>query len=278
MGPQNRHRTQPPNTRNSTLSRSLTATGATWSFNTVTGRLKPYASKKLGYIRMLIAVWIRKVVPEVIGTAFLLIGVVGSGIMAQRLSPNDVGLQLLQNAAATAAVLFAIIVAFGPVSGAHFNPVVTIADWALGDFPKRHIAPYIAAQLSGALLGTVLANLMFDLAAIEVSTNTRSGAHLWLGELIATVGLLTVIFSLVHSQRSNLIAGSVAAYIGGAYYFTSSTSFANPAVTFGRMFSDTFAGIKPDSAPMFIVTQLIGLLIAVALIRFLYPASKTSSN
>lgn len=227
---------------------------------------------------MLNAVLIRKVVAEVIGTAFLLIGVVGSGIMAQRLSPNDVGLQLLQNAAATAAVLFAIIVVFGPVSGAHFNPVVTIADWALGDFPKGQIAPYLAAQLSGALLGTVLANLMFDLAAVELSTTARSGTNLWLGEVIATIGLLTVIFSLVRSQRTNLIAGSVAAYIGGAYYFTSSTSFANPAVTLGRMFSDTFAGIKPNSAPMFIVTQLIGLLIAVALIRFLYPASTASSN
>ena len=220
----------------------------------------------------------RKLVAEATGTAFLLIGVVGSGIMAERLSPDDVGLQLFQNAAATAAVLLAIIVMFGPVSGAHFNPVVTIADWALGSFPRRHIAAYIAAQVSGAVAGTVLANLMFDLDAIDWSTKTRSASHLWLGEVIATVGLLAVIFALVRSGRLHLIAGSVAAYIGGAYYFTSSTSFANPAVTVGRMFSDTFAGIEPGSAPMFILMQLIGLLIAVGLIRFIYPDTRPEGS
>ena len=213
----------------------------------------------------------RKLAAEAMGTAFLLIGVVGSGIMAERLSPTDVGLQLFQNAAATAGVLLVIIVMFGPLSGAHFNPVVTLADWALGGFHRRHVAAYISAQITGAVAGTVLANLMFDLDAVNWSTKTRSAGHLWLGEVIATVGLVALIFALVRTERLQLVAGSVAAYIGAAYYFTSSTSFANPAVTIGRMFSDTFAGIEPSSAPMFILMQLIGLVLAAGLIRFIYP-------
>ncbi len=208
----------------------------------------------------------------------LLIGVVGSGIMAERLSPTDVGLQLFQNAAATAAVLFAIILMFGPMSGAHFNPAVTLADWALGDFPRRHIAPYIAAQVAGAVVGTMLANLMFDLNAVDWSTKDRSAGHLWLGEVIATAGLVALIFALVSTGRVRYVAGGVAAYIGGAYYFTSSTSFANPAVTVGRMFSDTFAGIEPSSAPMFIVMQIAGLVAAVLLIRFVYPQDKPTGD
>ena len=220
----------------------------------------------------------RKLVAEGVGTALLLIGVVGSGIMAERLSPTDVGLQLFQNAAATAAVLFAIILMFGPVSGAHFNPAVTVADWALGDFPRRHIAPYIAAQVAGAVVGTMLANLMFDLDAVDWSTKDRSGGHLWLGEVIATAGLVALIFALVRTGRVRYVAGGVAAYIGGAYYFTSSTSFANPAVTVGRMFSDTFAGIEPSSAPMFIVMQIAGLVAAVLLIRFVYPQDKPTGE
>lgn len=220
----------------------------------------------------------RKLVAEGVGTALLLIGVVGSGIMAERLSPTDVGLQLFQNAAATAAVLFAIILMFGPASGAHFNPAVTVADWALGDFPRRHIAPYIAAQVAGAVAGTVLANLMFDLDAVDWSTKDRSAGHLWLGEVIATAGLVALIFALVRTGRVRYVAGGVAAYIGGAYYFTSSTSFANPAVTVGRMFSDTFAGIEPSSAPMFIVMQIIGLVAAVLLIRFVYPQDKPAGD
>ncbi|MDE0580334.1 MAG: aquaporin family protein [bacterium] len=220
----------------------------------------------------------RKLVAEAVGTALLLIGVVGSGIMAERLSPTDVGLQLFQNAAATAAVLFAIILMFGPVSGAHFNPAVTLADWALGDFPRRHIAPYIAAQVAGAVVGTVLANLMFDLDAVNWSTKDRSAGHLWLGEVIATAGLVALIFALVRTGRLRYVAGGVAAYIGGAYYFTSSTSFANPAVTVGRMFSDTFAGIEPSSAPMFIVMQIAGLVAAVLLIRFVYPAGQKAEG
>ncbi|WP_419850074.1 MIP/aquaporin family protein [Candidatus Poriferisocius sp.] len=220
----------------------------------------------------------RKLVAEAVGTALLLIGVVGSGIMAERLSPTDVGLQLFQNAAATAAVLFAIILMFGPVSRAHFNPAVTVADWALGDFPRRHIAPYIAAQVAGAVVGTMLANLMFDLNAVDWSTKDRSAGHLWLGEVIATAGLVALIFALVRTGRVRYVAGGVAAYIGGAYYFTSSTSFANPAVTVGRMFSDTFAGIEPSSAPMFIVMQIAGLVAAVLLIRFVYPQDKPTGD
>ncbi|MDE0615520.1 MAG: aquaporin family protein [bacterium] len=220
----------------------------------------------------------RKLVAEAVGTALLLIGVVGSGIMAERLSPTDVGLQLFQNAAASAAVLFAIILMFGPVSGAHFNPAVTLADWALGDFPRHHIAPYIAAQVAGAVVGTVLANLMFDLDAVNWSTKDRSAGHLWLGEVIATAGLVALIFALVRTGRLRYVAGGVAAYIGGAYYFTSSTSFANPAVTVGRMFSDTFAGIEPSSAPMFIVMQIAGLVAAVLLIRFVYPAGQKAEG
>lgn len=220
----------------------------------------------------------RKLVAEGVGTALLLIGVVGSGIMAERLSPTDVGLQLFQNAAATAAVLFAIILIFGPASGAHFNPAVTLADWALGDFPRRHIAPYIAVQVAGAAGGTILANLMFDLDAVDWSTKDRSAGHLWLGEVIATAGLVALIFALVRTGRLRYVAGGVAAYIGGAYYFTSSTSFANPAVTVGRMFSDTFAGIEPSSAPMFIVMQIVGLVAAVLLIRFVYPQDKPAGE
>jgi len=220
----------------------------------------------------------RKLVAEAVGTALLLIGVVGSGIMAERLSPTDVGLQLFQNAAATAAVLFAIILMFGPISGAHFNPAVTLADWALGDFPRRHIIPYIVAQVAGAVVGTMLANLMFDLDAVNWSTKDRSAGHLWLGEVIATAGLVALIFALLRTGRLRYVAGGVAAYIGGAYYFTSSTSFANPAVTVGRMFSDTFAGIEPSSAPMFIVMQIVGLVAAVLLIRFVYPGGQKAEG
>ena len=220
----------------------------------------------------------RKLVAEAVGTALLLIGVVGSGIMAERLSPTDVGLQLFQNAAATAAVLFAIILMFGPVSGAHFNPAVTLADWALGDFPRRLIIPYVAAQMAGAVVGTMLANLMFDLDAVNWSTKDRSAGHLWLGEVIATGGLVALIFALARTGRLRYVAGGVAAYIGGAYYFTSSTSFANPAVTVGRMFSDTFAGIEPSSAPMFIVMQIVGLVAAVLLTRFVYPAGQKAEG
>lgn len=213
----------------------------------------------------------RRVVAEGIGTGFLVIAVIGSGIMASRLSPHDAGLELLANAAATAAALIGLILIFGAVSGAHFNPVVTLVDRAFGSITTRDSALYIAAQIMGGVLGAALANLMFELPAIELSTKTRSSPALWLSEIIATVGLLLVIHGCVRTGRANVVAFAVGIWIGGAYWFTSSTSFANPAVTIARTLSDTFTGIKPSSAPMFIVMQLVGALIAYGLIRLLYP-------
>jgi glycerol uptake facilitator-like aquaporin len=213
----------------------------------------------------------RRVVAEGIGTGFLVIAVIGSGIMASRLSPHDAGLELLANAAATAAALIGLILIFGAVSGAHFNPVVTLVDRAFGSITTRDSALYIAAQITGGVVGAALANLMFELPAIELSTTTRSSPALWLSEIIATVGLLLVIHGCVRTGRANVVAFAVGIWIGGAYWFTSSTSFANPAVTIARTLSDTFTGIKPSSAPMFIVMQLVGALIAYGLIRLLYP-------
>lgn len=215
---------------------------------------------------------VRRLVAEALGAGFLLIAVIGSGIMASRLSPGDVGLQLLENAAATAAALIGLILVFGAVSGAHFNPVVTLLDRAFGGITTRDAGLYIAAQVVGACVGAMLANLMFDLPAIELSTRTRSSGALWLSELIATVGLLLVIHGCVRSGRANVVAFAVGIWIGGAYWFTSSTSFANPAVTIARTLSNTFAGIRPSSAPMFIVMQLVGTVIAYGLIRLLYPS------
>ena len=216
----------------------------------------------------------RALVGEFIGTAFLLAGVVGSGIMAERLS-DDIGVVLLANSAATAGVLLIIIYMFGPISGAHFNPVVTLAEAALGDRRWAEVIPYIVAQVAGGVLGTILANLMFDLDAVDVSTKARTGSHLWLAEAVATYGLVLVIFMLVRSGRLRLVAGAVAAYIGAAYWFTASTSFANPAVTVARTLSDTFAGIEPASAPMFVVMQLVGAALAVLTVRLLYPPVRT---
>lgn len=212
----------------------------------------------------------RILLAEGLGTALLLIGVVGSGIMAARLSPNDVGLQLFENAAATAAVLVAIIATFGTIS-ADFNPAVTIGAWLLGHRAGRDVVPMIVVQVIGAVVGTVLANLMFDLDVVSWSTTSRSGGDLWLSEVVATVGLLLVVFALVRTGRTAHLPYVVGAYIGGAYYFTSSTSFANPAVTAGRTLSDTFAGIDPSCAPMFIVMQLVGVGVAVILLRALFP-------
>jgi glycerol uptake facilitator-like aquaporin len=213
----------------------------------------------------------RRLVAEALGTGLLVIAVIGSGIMASRLSPNDVGLQLLENAAATAAALIGLILIFGAVSGAHFNPVVSLVDRALGSITTRDTGLYIAAQITGGFVGAVLANLMFELPAIELSTKTRSSPALWLSEIIATVGLLLVIHGCVRTGRANVVAFAVGIWIGGAYWFTSSTSFANPAVTIARTLSNTFTGIKPSSAPMFILMQLIGAGIAYGLIRLLYP-------
>jgi arsenate reductase len=213
----------------------------------------------------------RRVVAEFVGTGLLVAVVVGSGIAAARLSPGNAGLQLFENATATAAGLIAIILAFGPVSGAHLNPLVSIADAFFGGMEWRDVAPYIAAQIAGAIGGCVLANLMFSLPAVEWSTKSRSGGGLWLGEVVATAGLLLVIFGVVRSGRTSVAPFAVGAYIGAAYWFTSSTSFANPAVTIGRAFTNTFAGIEPSSVPGFVVFQCVGAVIAVALIAFLYP-------
>ena len=213
----------------------------------------------------------RRLVAEGLGTGFLVIAVVGSGIMASRLSPNDTGLQLLENAAATAAALIGLILIFGALSGAHFNPAVTLVDRAFGSITTRDAGLYIAAQVVGGCVGAMLANLMFELPAIELSTKGRSSPALWLSEIIATVGLLLVIHGCVRTGRANVVAFAVGIWIGGAYWFTSSTSFANPAVTIARTLSDTFTGIEPSSAPMFILMQLVGAAIAYGLIRLLYP-------
>lgn len=198
--------------------------------------------------------------------------------MAQRLSPGDVGLQLLENSTATAAALVAIILAVGPVSGAHLNPVVSLADRLFGGLTWRDTFAYWVAQVLGGLLGTGLANLMFGLPAVEVSSKVRFGPGLWLGEVVATLGLLLTIFGIVRSGRSALAPFAVSAYIAGAYWFTSSTSFANPTVTIARMFTNTFAGIAPASALPFIVAQLVAGLLAVPLLRILYPTIGLAAN
>ncbi|HEV7453035.1 MAG TPA: MIP/aquaporin family protein [Pseudonocardiaceae bacterium] len=218
----------------------------------------------------------RRLLAELVGTAALVAIVVGSGIAAQQLSPGQVGLQLLQNSTATVFGLAVLILLFGPVSGAHFNPVVSAADWLLGrrthtGLSGRDVWAYTAAQIVGAVAGAVLANVMFSLAAVEISHKPRSGVGLWVGELVATIGLIAVIFALARTGRAALSAAAVAGWIGAAYWFTSSTSFANPAVTIGRMFSDTFAGIAPGSAPGFIAAQLVGGLVGVGLVLVLYP-------
>ncbi|MGY6501181.1 MAG: aquaporin [Acidimicrobiales bacterium] len=211
-----------------------------------------------------------RLVAEFVGTAFLLAGVVGSGIMAQRLT-DDVGLQLLQNAFATAGILVALILALGPASGAHFNPAVTLADRVFGGISTRDAVAYVGAQVSGGVVGVMIANVMFELPIVELSTRDRSGFPLWTAEAVATLGLLLVIFGVVRSGRSSVAAFAVGAYIGGAYYFTSSTSFANPAVTIARSLSDTFAGINPAHVALFIVAQLVGTAIALVVIRTIYP-------
>jgi glycerol uptake facilitator-like aquaporin len=216
----------------------------------------------------------RRLVAEALGSALLIVAVVGSGIMAQRLSPDDIGLQLLENSFATAGALVGLILMFGAVSGAHFNPVVTIVDRLFGTLSTRDLVAYIGAQVVGACVGTVLANLMFELDAINTSSKERSSGALWLSEVIATIGLLLVIHGCVRTGRGSVVPFAVGAWIGGAHWFTSSTSFANPAVTIARTLSDSFAGIKPSSAPMFILMQFLGAGVACALIRFIYPAPR----
>jgi glycerol uptake facilitator-like aquaporin len=214
----------------------------------------------------------RPLLAEWMGSAFLAAIVVGSGIAAEQLSPGNIGLELLENAAATAAGLYAIIVTFGPVSGAHFNPVVSFVDAAFGGLRWRTAAAYLPAQVAGCVTGAVAANVMYGHAVVSISTHHRvTGGHL-LSEVIATLGLLLVIFALTRTRRGASAAGAVGAYVGAAYFFTSSASFANPAITIGRIFSDSFAGIAPASAPAYVVAQAVGGLVAVAAIKALYPA------
>lgn len=214
---------------------------------------------------------LRRGAAELLGTALLLVAVVGSGIMAQQLSPGQTGLELLENSIATGVALAVLILVLAPVSGAHFNPVVTLAERTLNRFPWRDCGVYWVVQVLGGILGVVAANLMFSRAPIEVSTKVRWGWGLWLGEVIATFGLLLVIFALARSKRAAAIPFAVGAYIVGAYWFTSSTSFANPAVTVARMFSDTFAGIAPNSVIPFLIAQVIGALVALGTLRYLFP-------
>lgn len=221
-----------------------------------------------------VVLW-RRLIAEFLGSAFLAAVVIGSGIAAQHLSPGDVGLDLFENAAATAVGLFAIILMFGPVSGAHFNPVVSFVDAAFGGLSWRDAFAYLPVQVAGCVGGAIVANVMFSRAAIEISTKHRaSGAH-FLSEIVATLGLILVIFALARSGRSRTAPAAVGAYIGAAYFFTSSTSFANPAITLGRMFSNTFAGIAPSSAPLFIAAQLVGGALAFSVIRTLYSGVTT---
>jgi glycerol uptake facilitator-like aquaporin len=213
----------------------------------------------------------RRLLAELLGSAFLAALVIGSGIAAQTLSPNDAGLELLENAAATAAGLFTIILMFGPVSGGHFNPVVSLSDAYFGGVSWRDALAYVPAQVAGCILGALSANGMFSLSAISISTHHRAaGAHLF-SEVIATAGLVLVIFSLARTKRASAAPAAVGAYIGAAYFFTSSASFANPAISVGRIFSNTFAGIAPASVPGFVVAQLVGGACAIVAVRTLYP-------
>ncbi len=217
-----------------------------------------------------VVLW-RRLVAEYLGSAFLAAIVIGSGIAAQQLSPGNVGLELLQNAIVTGAGLFAIILIFGALSGAHFNPVVSFVDAAFGGISWRDAGAYLPAQVAGCITGAIVANVMFSLPAVSISTHHRAtGPHL-LSEVIATAGLILVIFALARSEKSAYTPAAVGAYITAAYFFTSSTSFANPAITIGRMFSNTFAGIAPSSAPAFIGAQAVGGVLVVGLLWLLYP-------
>src|SRR5918993_2167461 len=219
---------------------------------------------------------IRRLAAELLGTGLLVTIVVGSGIAAQSLSPNDVGLQLLENSLATVFGLAVLVLMFGPVSGAHLNPVVSAVDWLLGrrrgtGLSGREVVAYAVAQVTGGVLGAVLANVMFDLPAGQIATTDRVRVGRGIGEVVATAGLVLLIFALARTGRAALSAAAVGAYIRAAYWFTSSTSFANPAVTVGRMFSDTFAGIAPGSVPLFLVAQVVGAGLGLALVQLQFP-------
>ncbi len=225
----------------------------------------------------------RRALAELAGTGLLVAVVVGSGIMAAKLSPHDIGLELLENSLATAAGLAVLILLFGPVSGAHLNPVVSLADWALGRSTRtgltvRDLAAYLPAQIAGAVGGAVLANLMFALPAVTASTRDRSSPHLWLGETVATAGLIAVIFALTRTGRANLVPAAAGAWIGAAYWFTSSTSFANPAVTIGRTLSNTFSGIAAASVPGFVGAQFAGGVAGAGLILVLFPRARRAAD
>jgi arsenate reductase len=225
----------------------------------------------------------RRAAAEAAGTALLVTAVVGSGIAAAKLSPGNIGLELLENAIATALGLGTLILMFGPVSGAHFNPVVSLADWWLGrkagtGLALGELAAYLPAQVAGAIAGSILANLMYALPAVTLSTTQRSSANLWLAEVVATTGLLLLIFALARSGRAPVAPAAVGAYIGAAYWFTSSTSFANPAVTVGRAFTATFAGIAPASVPGYLLAQLLGLIVGVGAIALFYPGAGAAAD
>jgi glycerol uptake facilitator-like aquaporin len=210
----------------------------------------------------------KRLFAEALGTCILIISVIGSGIMATNLT-DDVGLQLLANAGATVGALIALILMFGPISGAHFNPVVTMASCLFDKRPWKEVIPYAVCQALGGTVGAVIANIMFDIDTFGPSTKIREGSGIWVSEVVATVGLLLVIFLISKGPRPESVPLAVGVWIGGAYWFTSSTSLANPAVTFARMFSDSFAGIAPESVPMFVVMQLIGFGIASGIVAYL---------
>ena len=216
----------------------------------------------------------RKLFAEAIGTGLLIVAVIGSGIMAERLT-DIVALQLLCNAIATGGALVALILIFAPVSGASFNPVVGIVGIFTGEATIRDTALYAIAQTVGGCIGAIIANLMFDLDAINISQKVRSGSGILFSEVIATIGLLVVIYGTIRAKRANLVPFTVAAWITGAYFFTSSTSLANPAVSISRSLSNTFAGIAPESVPMFVLMQLIGAMSAVAIIKFVFGEQRS---
>ena len=217
---------------------------------------------------------VRSALSELVGTAFLVATVVGSAVMATRLT-DDVGLQLLINSTATGTVLVALILALQPVSAA-FNPVVTLIELVLGLVGPLVAACHVGAQVVGGILGAILANLMFDLDAVSIAATQRDGGHLLIAEVVATLGLVLIVFGSIRSGRTETIAFAVGGYIAAAYWFTSSTSFANPAVTVARMFSDTFAGIAPASVPLFVLMQLVGGGLALGMLRLLHPASSST--
>jgi glycerol uptake facilitator-like aquaporin len=225
-----------------------------------------------------VPVLLRQALAELLGSAGLVTVVIGSGIAAQRLSPSDVGLELLENALVTGLGLVALILAFGPASGGHFNPVVTIADRVLGGVDNRQVVVYLPAQLAGGVLGAVVANLMYGLDAVSISTHHRSSGGLWLSEALATFGLVVLIFGLVRSARGALAPFAVGAYIAAAYWWSSSTSFANPMIDVARMLSNTFAGISPASVPMFVLMQLVGGIAGVGVVALLYATVATVAD